>query len=109
MTQQDYTYEVLNPWADADPQSLRGLSPRVTNLDGKTLGLVFNFKLAARPILSVVEEQLKQRYPTLKTRWYESRRSGPWDEYYGREKDPVDSKLQDWLKGVDAVVAAVGD
>jgi len=38
----NYQYEVLNPWADLDPVPLRGISPRVTDLAGKTIGLFRN-------------------------------------------------------------------
>jgi len=53
-------YEVLNPWAEADPVPLRGISPRVKSLDGKTIGLLENLKPAARSILTVLEEKLKR-------------------------------------------------
>ena len=44
----DGQYEVLNPWAEVDPVSLRGLgAPRPTDLSGKTIGLFHNWKRAA--------------------------------------------------------------
>jgi len=102
-------YEVLNPWADVDPRSLSGLSPRVTDVAEKTIGLLFNYKLAARPILSVVEEKLKRRYPKIKTKWYMTRGAAVLRETLDPEQDAKDLVLQDWAKGVDAVIAAVGD
>ena len=102
-------YEVLNPWADVDPRPLSGLSPRVADVAGKTIGLLFNYKLAARPILSVVEEKLKQRYPEIKTKWRMTRGADLLREYKDPEQDAKDPVLQDWAKGVDAVIAAVGD
>jgi len=106
---QSHQYEVLNPWADANPPPLRGLSPRVSDLAGKTVGLLFNFKVATRPILTVVERELKQRYPTVKTSWYETRPLPVWLENLSHEQDPDDQKFREWANGVDAVVAAVGD
>ncbi len=114
MKRRDFEYEVLNPWAEVDPKPLTGLSPRLTDLTGKTVGLFALWKVAARPILTVVEEQLKERYPTLKTSWCFERK--------GREKktidyltpdedlqDPEYLDFKDWAKGVDAVVGAIGD
>ncbi|MFC2051922.1 hypothetical protein ACFLT4_04260 [Chloroflexota bacterium] len=103
-------YEVLRPWADADQQPLLGLSPRVKDLEGKTVGLLFNTKVAARPILTVIEENLKQRYPAIKTSWYMGRTAEGYSHgYQGPEQDMENAKLRDWVNGVDAVVAAIGD
>ena len=55
------TYEVLNPWAEADPIPLRGLAPRLDSLDGKKIGLLSNNKRAAPLILNVTEKILKER------------------------------------------------
>ena len=70
MAKDAFMYEALNPWADVEPIAMRGLSPRVKDLTGKTIGLLANAKTAAQPILTVVEEKLKARYPGIKTvRW----------------------------------------
>ena len=60
----DMQYEVLNPWAEADPIPLRGISPRVADLKGKSIGLFINHKTPAPLIQTVVEKKLKERYPT---------------------------------------------
>jgi hypothetical protein len=104
-------YEVLSPWADADSIPKKGLTPRVPNLEGKTIGLFENQKVSARPILDAVEKQLKERFPTNKfSRYICPADIGP---SKGPPKQQIDSKykdkFEDWLKGVDAVVAAVGD
>ncbi|MBW1801322.1 MAG: hypothetical protein JRJ85_11415 [Deltaproteobacteria bacterium] len=63
-------YDVLSPWADVDPIPLRGISPRVTDLAGKTLGLFSDsFKVASMPILTLVAEKLKEKFPSLKLSW----------------------------------------
>lgn len=108
MKDQNSKYEVLNPWPDADAPSLKGLSPRLTDLEGKIIGLAYNYKLSSRPILTVVEGKLKRRIPTLKTSWYCMGSNFAIRES-GREQDPVDPKLRDWVNGVDAVICAVGD
>jgi len=97
-------YEVLSPWAEADPIPLKGLAPRVTDLAGKKIGLLCNNKRAGRPILTVVEEQLKKRFPTSEISWFTSR-SFSVSEF---ERDRRDS-FEEWINGVDAVVAAVAD
>ncbi len=97
-------YEVLSPWAEVDPIPLRGISPRVTDLSGKKIGLFRNFKRAARPILTVVERELKKRYPTAEFSWFDSTAANVLETETENKQ-----KFTDWAKGVDAVVAAVGD
>lgn len=99
------TYAVLSPWAEADPIPSRGINPRLAGLAGKKIGLLANAKRAARPILGVVERKLKERFPSAEISWYYTRYAvGP------AEADTENkTKYEDWLKGVDAVVAAVGD
>ncbi|MFH1651858.1 MAG: hypothetical protein ABID87_07165 [Chloroflexota bacterium] len=97
-------YEVLSPWADVDPVPLRGISPRLDDLTGKTIGLFSsNHKPASTPILKVVEKNLRERFPSLKFRWFffdYNLRLGETEEY---------GRFQAWVKGIDAAVAAVGD
>jgi hypothetical protein len=97
-------YEVLSPWAEADPIPLQGLSPRVTDLAGKKIGLLCNNKRAAPLILNVTERILKERYPTSQISWFRARSFS----VSSLEKDRA-AEFEDWIKGVDAVVAAVGD
>jgi hypothetical protein len=98
-------YQVLSPWAEADLIPLRGISPRLNALAGKKIGLLGNTKRAARPILNVVEGKLKERFPTSEISYYITLNAiGPQEiETENR------AKFEEWLKGVDAVVAAVGD
>lgn len=98
-------YEVLSPWADADLVPARGLMPRLPSLEGKKIGLLANAKRASRPILSVAEKRLKERLPSIQISWYFTQYAvGPSEiDTENREK------FEDWLKSVDAVVAAVGD
>jgi len=97
-------YEVLNPWAEADAIPLRGISPRVTGLTGKTIGLFsLDYKVASRPILNVVEQKLRERFPTLGFSWFRFALNMEVAETEEKER------FEDWAKGVDAVLAAVGD
>jgi hypothetical protein len=97
-------FEVLNPWPEVDPVPLRGISPRLGDLKGKTIGLfVSDFKVASRPILDGVEQRLKERFPSLQlTRFFFPYNLCVTDTEY-RER------FEQWVKGIDAAVAAVGD
>ncbi len=97
-------YEVMSPWADADPVPARGITPRLDSLEGKTLGLFANGKRAAVPMLQALERELKAKFPTLKTSWYKcSVFNTPEVLTFGREK------FEAWVLGVDAVALTVGD
>jgi hypothetical protein len=99
-----YTYEVLSPWAEADPVPLHGLSPRLDTLDGKKIGLLQNSKRAAPRILSVTERLLKEKFPKAQLSKFAAR------SFSVSSLEPArKGEFEDWLKGVDAVIAAVGD
>jgi len=97
-------YEVLSPWADADSKPKKGITPRVTNLEGKTIGLFENQKVSAKPILNAVEEKLKERFPTSKISWYLQPEAQFCEVETARK-----AKFEEWVRGVDAVITAVGD
>ena len=97
-------FRVLSPWAEADPITPRGISPRLDSLAGKRIGLFANFKRASRPIVVEVGNRLKSTYPDCETSLFESRGANVVEtETENREQFIV------WAKGVDAVVLAVGD
>jgi hypothetical protein len=98
------TYEVLSPWAEADPVPLKGLSPRLDKLDGKKIGLLCNNKRAATLILDATEKLIKEKFPTASITKFFARSFS----VSSLEKDR-EGEFNDWLKGVDAVIAAVGD
>jgi len=102
MADKNGLYEVLRPWADADPVPLKGLTaPRVTDLAGKKIGLFVNDKRAAPPIRTALERKLKERFPTCETSWYNA---------HGLAlQGKVVPEYEEWLKTVDTVVLAVGD
>jgi len=56
-------FEVLSPWADADPIAVRDISPRIQTLAGKKNGLFVNPKRAAMPISESIEKRLNAMYP----------------------------------------------
>jgi hypothetical protein len=97
-------YEVLSPWAEADPVPQKGLAPRLTDLTGKKIGLLRNNKRAAEPMLTVALQRLKERYPGLEFSWFR----GNAFSVSQLEKNRL-QEFEDWIQSVDAVVAAVGD
>jgi hypothetical protein len=56
--------EVLNPRGEVDPPKTLGISPRVTTLEGKRIGLYDNGKEGFADFLNVIEKLLKEKYPT---------------------------------------------
>jgi hypothetical protein len=96
-------YDVLSPWADADPIPLQGITKRLSKLEGKTIGLFLNSKRAAHPITNVLEEKLKERYPTLSFSRFLLMPNAGVDETI--EKDRFD----EWIKEVDGVILSYGD
>ena len=97
-------YEVLSPWSEADPIPLTGLSPRLDDPAGKKIGLLCNNKRAAPIILDVAERLLKEKYPTAETSYFYAKTFS----VSSLERDRKE-EFDDWLKGLDAVIASVGD
>ena len=97
-------YEVHNPWGEIDPVSLRGLSPRLNELAEKTIGLfATEAKLAARPILEVIEKRLSERFGSIEFSWF------LFDHNHDVAQSGDFQRFKEWAKGVDVAVAAVGD
>ena len=97
-------YEALSPWAEADPITLKGLSPRLAGLSGKIMGLLVNNKRAAEPIQNIAAKRLKEKYPTIEFSWFRAQ------SFSVSEFEPERKKeFEDWIQSVDAVIAAVGD
>ncbi|MFC1493969.1 hypothetical protein ACFL6W_01695 [Thermodesulfobacteriota bacterium] len=101
---QDIKFEVLSPWADADPIPVRGISPRVKSLAGKKIGLFVNSKRAAMPIAQSIDKRLKNIYPDIQTIVFHSIEPNV-NEIETKNKE----KFTAWVKSVDAVIAVVGD
>ena len=104
MADKDSVYEVLSPWAEADPVPWRGINPRLPDLAGKKIGLLRNSKRAAEPSLKVVADRLKKRYPTIQFSWFANLK--PNERAVAQE---IKDDFEKWLKGVDAVIASYGD
>ena len=54
--------DIHDPTSTTDTTNLSSLSPRVDTLEGKRIGLYDNGKMAAEPVLEVLERKLRDRY-----------------------------------------------
>jgi len=98
-------YEALNPWAEADPILLNGISPRVADLAGKRIGLFANNKPAAPRMMTVLERKMKERFPSSEISRYNAEETFPVLQTVGKDKE----RFEKWIKSVDVIAAAVGD
>lgn len=97
-------FEVLSPWADADPIPVRGISPRLDTLSGKKIGLFVNPKRAAMPIAEEIEKRLNSMFPNAQITKFHSTEANV-NEIETKNKE----KFTAWAKSVDAVIGVVGD
>jgi len=100
----DSQYEVLSPWADVDPKSLQGISPRIDNLSGKKIGLFANYKRAAMPIARSLQEKFQAKYADSEFSIYHSTQ---WN--VNEIETENGEKFKKWVEDQDAVVLLVGD
>lgn len=100
-------YEVLNPWADVDLIPARGISPRLTELKNKTIGLFDNGKRAAKPMLSVAEHKMMEKIPGLQFKWYQPSQKLRYSTVQIESENK--GEFLAWLNQVDGVITAVGD
>ena len=72
-------------------------------MDGRVIGLFINMKRSARPMAAEVRKHLAEKYPTAR-----------FSEFHYDENADIQHAIQrpryeQWLSGVDTVVAMVGD
>ena len=110
-------YEVLSPWAEAEPVPLLGLAPRIPDLNHKKIGLfTLTYKHASARVQTVIEKRLRERYPAAEFIRFDRNRGGDFDnpkDAIGIDRKP-DTKealaeFEEWVGGVDVVAGAVGD
>ncbi len=97
-------YGVLSPWADADTVPLKGISPRLTSLEGKKIGLFRNFKQASKQMATTIGEIITERYPGLETSVYDST-----DQNALETETENKRKYEEWARGIDAAILLVGN
>ena len=61
----EFVLEVLNPRGEIEPPKAVGISPRIPDVAGKTIGLYDIGKDGFKNFLDVTEKLLKEKYPTV--------------------------------------------
>ena len=89
--------EVLNPRAAIKPPPTLAPTPRVADLPGKKIGIYWNYKPGGNNFWNVVEELLKDKFPTTTILRYE----GPFI--------PGDDLAAKIVKECDTIIYGVGD
>jgi len=97
-------YEVLSPWAEAEPVPLKGISPRLTSLEGKKIGIFQNFKQASKQMAVTIGEKLKERYPGVETSLFDST-----DQNVTVIDTDKKAEFVEWANGIDAGIFLVGN
>jgi hypothetical protein len=62
----EVTLEVLNPLGEVAPPPTLGISPRIPDLNGKTVALMDNWKTGGVYLQDRFEEMLKKQFPGIK-------------------------------------------
>ena len=91
------TLEVLNPRGEIEPPPTLAPAARITDLEGKRVGLYWNGKVGTDVFFDTVEKLLKEKFPTIKVL-----------RYVGAF-DPGDALAAKMAKEVDTVINGVGD
>jgi hypothetical protein len=91
------TFKALNPRGEIDPPATLPLTPRVTELAGKRIGLYWNGKGGTSVFFDTVEKLLKEKFPTITVL-----------RYVGAF-DPGDRLAAKMAKECDTFIDGVGD
>jgi hypothetical protein len=90
--------EVLNPVASIRGElNAREVSPRLTTLEGRTLGLLWSGTTNGDVALRRVEQRLQERFPSIQTKFYRG------------EHPFAEALLRDVAQECDGVVIATAD
>jgi hypothetical protein len=97
MSEKTAELTVLNPRGAIEARTNIASSPRINDLDGKTIGLYWNSKPGLDNFYKVFEELLKKKYPTTRTTILQG-------AFLIRDED-----AEAWLPQIDTFIYAVGD
>ncbi len=89
--------ELLNPRGEIEPPPVFAPTPRVKDLAGKKIGLYSNGKPGMDNFYAVLEELLKNKYPTATIKLLRG------------AFEIRDDEAKAWLPEIDTFVYAVGD
>src|ERR671937_783902 len=104
MTNPEPVYDVVWPLApSAAPSGV--LAARATELDGKTVGELWDYLFKGEEIFPLIREQLAARYPGIRFVEFEA-----FGSTHGRDEKELAATLPAILRqhGCDAVISAVG-
>ena len=95
---------MYDPVADAEGTERKSIASRIGSLDGKRIGLFDNGKPAAEPLLEVVEERLRAKYPDVTIERYAV------DHLNRIKNDEELASIEAWAdEELDACIGAIGD
>ena len=97
MSKETVELELLNPRGEIEPPPIFTPAPRVTDLAGKKIGLYWNSKQGVDNFYTVLEELLKNRYPTATTTLLRG-------AFVIKDED-----AEAWAPEIDTFVYGVGD
>jgi hypothetical protein len=89
--------ELLNPCGEIEPANTYALTPRIGDLAGKRVGLYWNGKPGIDNFFTVIEENLKKRFPDVNTTLLRG------------AMEITDKDVQTWAPQIDTFIYAVGD
>ncbi len=92
------TFEVLSPRGEIEPPKMSGLAaPRLTTLDGKTIGIYWNGKADTPIYYDRLQQLLLEKHPTAKVQRYQG------------AYDAGDTIAKQMAEECDAFIYGVGD
>ena len=94
----------LSPWAGVNVDNVTGLSPRLDDLNGKTIGLFVDFMVVSECMSYAIEAELAKRYPGASF----SRIVYAKDPTRITDDPEFEPKFLDWIAGVDGIIAFYG-
>ena len=98
-------YTVYSPWGKSEYLSKKTISPRVTDLKGKTIGMYASFKEYHPYFMQELERQLSKELPDTKFSHY-TYITDQTDIHTDPEHYP---EFLEWIKGVDTVIGIGAD
>ena len=97
MSQNIVSLQLMNPRGEIEPPPVYIPSPRLSDLEGKNIGLYSNGKQGVDHFFTAIEELLKKRYPDITTK----RLTGAFEIR--------DEEVNDFVSDIDAFIYAIGD